>query len=785
MVSKPDLGDLSLGERAALGSGANFWTTKAIGPVPALVLTDGPHGVRRQTGATDHLGLAGSLPATCFPPAVGLAQSWDPALVRRVGAALGREARALGVDVLLGPGVNIKRDPRGGRNFEYYSEDPHLTGRLGAAWVEGVQSAGVGASLKHFAANNAEHDRMRASSDIDPRPLREIYLRAFAHIVRTARPWTVMCSYNRINGVHAAHNRWLLTDLLRGEWGFDGLVVSDWGAVVDRAASVAAGLDLTMPGGPGAGDERVVAAVEAGTLDEAAVTAAAENVARLAGRARAARPDAGTAVPNPVAEAGARSAGPAPGAAAGSETADASGSGTTDAQAGIPGALADDHHRLAREVAARCVVLLQNDRDLLPLAPGRRIAVIGAFATEPRYQGGGSSHVTATRVDSPLDAIRALGGDAVTHHPGFTTTGDGDAAALRDAASTAARDADVAVVFLGLAADQESEGFDREHLELPAEQLDLLAAVVREQPDTVVVLAHGGVLRLEPVACLAPAVLDGALLGQAGGGALADVLFGAVNPSGRLAETVPVRLRDTPAYLNFPGENSHVRYGEGLFVGYRWYDIRDMDVCFPFGHGLSYTGFGYTGLTAEPADDGFTARLTVTNTGARAGREVVQLYVGVPGSRVQRPVRALAGSAVTDVLEPGASEQVTITVTREDLAYWETRTDTWVVEPGRYRIWAGASSRDLRAETEIDLPGDRVRIPITKDSTLGEALADPKAAAALAEVFGGMAESMGDGSVMGMDMMRMIASIPLNRLTGFGMAPEQLDALLAATADTD
>ncbi|NKY33277.1 beta-glucosidase [Nocardia speluncae] len=770
MTSRTDLSDLPLAEQAALGSGADFWTTEAIGPVPALTLTDGPHGVRRQTGTTDHLGLAGSEPATCFPPAVGLANSWDPGLARRVGEALGREARALGVDVLLGPGVNIKRDPRGGRNFEYYSEDPLLTGRLGAAWVEGVQSTGVGASLKHFAANNAEHDRMRASSDIDPRPLREIYLRAFSHIVRTARPWTVMCSYNRINGVSAAQNRWLLTDLLRGEWGFDGVVVSDWGAVVDRPASVAAGLDLAMPGGPGAGDDRVVAAVESGTLDEAEVTAAATNVARLAERVHASRTRAG--------------AGPS-GAGAAATTPEQESAGARSAGSGVSGELAETHHRLAREVAGRCVVLLQNDRDLLPLTPGRRIAVIGAFATEPRYQGGGSSHVTATRVDAPLDMIRALAGDTVSYHPGFTVApGEADASALREEAVSAARDAEVAVVFLGVAADQESEGFDRDHLELPAEQVDLLTAVAREQPDTVVVLAHGGVLRLDPVARLAPSVLDGTLLGQAGGGALADVLFGVVNPSGRLAETVPVRLQDTPAYLNFPGENSHVRYGEGLYIGYRWYDARNLDVCYPFGHGLSYTTFGYSELSAEPAGDGFTVRLTVTNTGTRPGREVVQIYTGVPDSMVQRPVRVLAGTAITGELAPGVSERVSIDVPRDDLAYWETRIEQWVLEPGTYRIWAGASSRDLRAETDIHLVGEALRVPITIDSTLGEAMADPRAAAALSAVFGEMAATMGGGDALGVDMMRMIASIPLNRLALFGMAPEQLDALLTA-ANTD
>ncbi|MEU1959873.1 glycoside hydrolase family 3 C-terminal domain-containing protein [Nocardia sp. NPDC019304] len=743
MTSTPDLTDLAPQQRAALGSGADFWTTKAIGSVTAVTMTDGPHGVRRQAGATDHLGSAESLPATCFPPAVGLAQSWDVDLVRRVGEALGREARALGVDVLLGPGVNIKRDPRGGRNFEYYSEDPSLTGLLGAAWVTGVQSTGVGASLKHFAANNAEHDRMRSSSDVDPRPLREIYLRAFAHIVRTARPWTVMCSYNRINGVHAAQNRWLLTDVLRGEWGFDGAVISDWGAVADRPASVTAGLDLEMPGGSGISDAQVLAAMAAGTLDPADVDRAARNVATLAAKVVAGR-ELGRAVD------------------------------TTD-----------EHHRLARAVAARCVVLLRNDRGLLPLTPGRSLAVIGEFAAEPRYQGGGSSHVNPTRLDVPLEEIRALAGAApVSYSRGFATADTGVGAdALRAEAVAAARHADVAVVFLGSAAAQESEGFDRQHIELPAEQVELLAAVVRAQPETVVVLAHGGVVRLAPVAALAPAILDGGLLGQAGGGALADVLFGVVNPSGRLAETVPVRLQDTPAYLGFPGENSHVRYGEGLYVGYRWYDSRDMDVTYPFGHGLSYTTFEYSdlALAAEPA--GIAVRVRVTNTGSRVGREVVQVYTALPGSAVSRPVRELKAVAVTAELEPGASEEVSLLLRRDDLAYWETRVDRWIVEGGAYQVWAGASSRDLRIGGQVQLAGDDLRIPITAESTLGEAMADPAAAAALAEVFGGMSESMGDATALGVDMMRMIASIPLNRLTGFGVDPEKLDALLARGDD--
>ncbi|MBF6320685.1 glycoside hydrolase family 3 C-terminal domain-containing protein [Nocardia cyriacigeorgica] len=743
MTAPTDISGLSLAEKAALGSGADFWTTKAVGPVPSILLTDGPHGVRRQAGATDHLGLAESRPATCFPPAVGLGQSWDADLVRRVGEALGREARDLEVDVLLGPGINIKRDPRCGRVFEYYSEDPLLTGVLGAAWVRGVQSTGVGASLKHFAVNNAEHDRMRSSSDVDARPLREIYLRAFAHIVRTARPWTVMCSYNRINGVYAAHNRWLLTDVLRGHWAFDGLVVSDWGAVSDRVASVAAGLDLQMPGGSGDPDAQVVAAVESGALDIGAVDRAAQKVAELAAKVLAGRA-AAPAAPDP-----------------------------------------DAHHRLAREVAARCVVLLRNHGALLPLRAGQSLAVIGEFAQTPRYQGGGSSHVNPTRLDVPVDEIRAAAEPGqVRYARGFRTDSTGPDPVLVAEAVAAAREAEVAVVFLGLGAGQESEGFDRDDIELPADQLALLAEVVAVQPKTVVVLSHGGVLRLAPVTDLVPAIVDGALLGQAGGGALADVLFGRVNPSGRLTETVPLRLQDVPAYLNFPGENSHIRYGEGIFVGYRWYDAREMAVSFPFGHGLSYTRFAYSDLSAEASESGLTVDITVTNTGDRRGREVVQIYTALPDSAITRPPRELKGHALTDELEPGASQRISIPIERDWLAYWETRTEAWVVEGGTYRVMAGASSRDIRATVEVEVPGDELRLPITRQSTLGEVLADPAAAAMLSQMFAAMTGGGdGDGQALGVDMMRMLASIPLDRLTGFGMPAADLDALLSATDD--
>lgn len=730
MTDSADLiAGLDLAEQAALGSGASFWTTKTIGAVPAIVLTDGPHGVRRQSGsATDHLGLSGSEPATCFPPAVGLSQTWDPELVERVGRALGDESRALGVHVLLGPGVNIKRDPRCGRNFEYYSEDPLLSGTLGAAWVRGVQSRGVGASLKHFAVNNAEHDRMRASSDVDVRTLREIYLRTFEIVVRQARPWTVMCSYNRINGVYASENAWLLTTVLRDEWGFDGVVVSDWGAVADRPAAVAAGLDLEMPTTGGISDAEVVRAVSAGELDAAAVARAATRVADLSRRV--------TQTP------------------------------TTAASFDV-----DAHHELARDAARRAIVLLKNDNDLLPLAPSA-LAVIGEFAQESRYQGGGSSHVNPTRVDIPLDQIRRLAGD----HPVSYCPGTDLAAAV-----AAAESAETAIVFLGLTADEESEGYDREHIDLPAAQLDLLRAVVEAQPRTVVVLAHGGVVRLDTVAGLVPAVVDTALLGQAGGGAIADVLFGVENPSGRLAETVPLRLQDSPAYLNFPSESGHTVYGERIFVGYRWYDSRDMPVAFPFGHGLSYTRFDYSGLEVDATATGVTVRVTVTNTGDRPGREVVQAYAALPGSRVGRPVRWLAGFTSV-MLEPGRGQTVEIPIDQTDLAYWGTEAERWVLEPGEYEVSVGASSRDIRLTATVALDGDEPTRPFTRESTLGELLADPVASQTILAVLGSVSPFGAADSALGSDLLRMLGSVPIGRMVGFSagkVTREQLDELLA------
>ncbi|WP_094980750.1 glycoside hydrolase family 3 C-terminal domain-containing protein [Rhodococcus pyridinivorans] len=723
---------LTVEERASLTSGLDFWHTEPVARenIPSIMLTDGPHGVRKQTAEGDHLGLHSSVPATCFPPAVALGCSFDPELLERVGAALGAEARALQVGVLLGPGINIKRSPLCGRNFEYLSEDPLLSGVLGAALVHGMQSQGVGASLKHFAANNQETDRMRVSADVDPRPLREIYLRAFERVVRDAQPWTVMCSYNRINGVYSSRNPWLLTDVLRGEWGFEGLVVSDWGAVDDRVASLAAGLDLEMPSTGGRTDAEIVAAVRAGTVDESVLDTAAARVVDLVQKVVAA----------------------------------------SDPAARFD---ADAHHALAREVAGQSIVLLRNENDLLPLTTDANIAVIGELARTPRYQGAGSSRIEPTRLDNALDEIRSLSGRDVPFAAGYALDGS-DSAELVDEAVKRAADADIAVVFLGVPAELESEGFDRDDLELPQRQTALLDAVLTANPNVVVVLSNGGVVRLSGFADRVPAIVEGWLLGQAGGGAVADVLYGHANPSGHLAETVPIRLEDTPAHTNFPGEHGHVRYGEGLFVGYRSYDARRLDVSFPFGHGLSYTTFEYSDAAVE-SDGDLKVHVTVTNTGGRAGAEVVQVYVGAPGSSVARAPRELKGFAKVR-LDSGESQRVAVSIRRDDLAYWDTRVDSWVVEGGTYSIDIGASSRDIRQTLTVDVTGDAVRIPLTMESSLGELFQNPAAAEIVLQAFGSLGGEVGvDESVL-----KMAASMPLGRLAGFapGVEPEQIQQLL-------
>jgi beta-glucosidase len=546
--------ELTLEEKASLVIGSAFWYTAPVERlgVPRIMVSDGPHGLRTQLHEADHLGLSTSVPATCFPTASALGSSWNADLFRMVGEALGQEAAVIGVSVVLGPGINMKRSPLCGRNFEYVSEDPWHAGELATAMVQGLQSQGVGTSMKHYAANNQEDDRLRVSAEVDERTLREIYLPAFERVVKNAQPWTVMCAYNKLNGTYCSEHHWLLTEVLRDEWGFDGLVVSDWGAVHDRVAALRGGLDLEMPPNLGVSDAAVVAAVRSGELDESVLDESVGRVLRLVERSQ-------------------------PGLAKGASFA------------------AGEHHALARRAALESAVLLKNDGGVLPLqpAPGSRIAVIGEFARTPRYQGAGSSQVNPTQLDVPLDELRAALGDQVQvdFAAGFGVgTTESDAELAREAVELARGAADV-VVFLGLPSDYESEGFDRTHMDLPINQVQLIEALAEVHDRLIVVLANGSAVRLSNWQDKVSAILECWLSGQAAGGAAADLLLGVANPSGKLAETIPVRLEDNPSYLNFPGDSQIVRYGEGIFIGYRAYDRLDQAVSYPFGFGLSYTTF--------------------------------------------------------------------------------------------------------------------------------------------------------------------------------------------------
>lgn len=728
---------LTLEEKASLLSGRDFSGTKAIDRVgiTSIKLCDGPHGVRLQTEGGDHLGIGDSVPATCFPPAVAVGSSWNPQVAARLGAALGREARALGVSISLGPAMNIKRSPLCGRNFEYYSEDPHLTGILAAAHVRALQAEGVGASAKHFAANNQETDRMHVSAEVDERTLREIYLAAFERVVKEAQPATVMAAYNKINGVYATEHRWLLDDVLRTEWGFDGLVVSDWGAVSDRVAALQAGTDLQMPGTGGVDDAEIVQAVRDGRLDEALVDASARRVLRLVDRY-------------------------APGEA--------------DFDA-------DAHHALARELAAECAVLLKNDRATLPVgADVRRIAVIGEFAATSRYQGGGSSHVHPTRVDSALEAIQALAKDrdrTVTYAP-----------SLGEGAVEAARDADLAIVFAGLTEDEESEGFDRRHIDLPAEQIEMIRAVAAAAPRTAVVLSHGGVVTLEDWHDDVEAILDCWLLGQAGGGAIADLLFGVANPSGRLAETIPLRLEDHPVFVNFPGEAGKVLYGERVMVGYRYYETVGAPVRYPFGHGLSYTTFETSDLDVTvTGDDTAVVAVTVTNTGRRAGKHVVQVYIATKAGPVRRPARELR--AFTKVaLDPGESVRVELPLDRRAFAYYDVEDSRWAVAPGEYTVQIGESAARIVAERTITLAGESVARPLSRTSSVKDWFGHPTVGPLLMqELTANLTDEQKEQAEDYAHMLRMVESMPMKQFLGFaglGLSDGTVDRLIELSERT-
>ena len=652
---------LTLDEKLLLLSGVNMWETAAVGEIPSTFLANGPVGVGKQASAGDHVGGGEMLPATCFPSPSVLASSWDVALVEEVGTALGLESRSKDVGVLLGPGLNIKRHPGGGRVFEYFSEDPLLAGKIAAALVRGVQSQGVGSSIKHFAGNNQETFRMRLDSIIDERTLREIYLTGFEIAVKESDPWTVMTSYNLVNGEHPGESHRLLAEILREEWGFTGLVMSDWFAVSDRSAGVSAGLDLEMPGNDGLWTGRVKKALNDGTLPLSAVDAAATRVAEMALRAAAG------------------SAGPAV---------------TSDL---------DAHHALARRVAAAGTVLLHND-GILPLRAEGKIALIGAGAETPRYQGVGSASVNAVTVETVLGALPArLGIDAeytyvrgYDAHSGTVSTEDSEAA------QAAARAADVAVIILAIPAGKEAEGVDREHLVFPPDMNELVRTVTAANPRTVVVLVNGSPLEL-PWADAPAALLEAYLGGQAAGPAIVDVLFGDAEPGGRIAESFPFAAADLPASANFPTTTpTQVQYRENLYVGYRFHDTFGVAPRYPFGHGLGYTSFEYGALDVSGEGVDLTITVPVTNTGARAGSEVVQLYVHAADSSVHRPEHEL--KAFTKVhLAPGETQRVSLVLGHRSFAIYDVASAQWAAEAGGYEIRVGSSSRDIRSTASIRL----------------------------------------------------------------------------------
>ena len=736
------ISELTLEEKASLCLGSDFWHTAPVGRlgIPAIMVSDGPHGLRAQLGEADHVGLMGSAPATCFPTASALGSSWNPDLFRAVGEALSREAKKLGVSVVLGPGINMKRSPLCGRNFEYVSEDPWLAGELATAMVQGTQSQGVGTSLKHYAANNQEDDRLRVSAEVDERTLRELYFPAFERVITSAQPWTVMCAYNKINGTYCSANHWLLTEVLREEWGFEGLVVSDWGAVHDRVAALRAGLDLEMPPDLGVSDAAIVEAVRNGSLEESVLDETVSRVLRLVDQSQPALAEGVSFDP-------------------------------------------DDHHALARRAAHESAVLLKNAGNVLPLQPeeGSTVAVIGEFARTPRFQGAGSSQVNPTRVDVALEELQsALAGQAeVRFVAGFGIGNTQDDEQLLQEAVDIARVADHVLVFLGLPGEDESEGFDRTQIDLPTNQLVLLHALAEVHDRLIVILANGGVVRVSTWDDRVAAILECWLSGQAAGGAAVDLLLGVANPSGKLAETIPVRLQDNPSYLNFPGEESVVRYGEGIFIGYRAYDALIQQVSYPFGFGLSYTAFrienvdvSVTGSVAG-GDLAVTVTASVTNTGQRAGAEVVQIYVGDIEASVARPLRELKGFAKV-YLEPGETQQVSCQLEERAFAYWSQRFRQWVVESGEFMIAVGNSSRHLVATETIILEAPRLSLPLNADSTLQEWLEDERGRELISKRDMPLLQDP--------ELVKVIGTMPMHTLAAFqGMAlsHDELNKLVA------
>ncbi len=722
---------MTLEEKAALCTGLTWWTTTPVERlgVPELIFSDGPHGLRRAPEI--HQETQESLPATCFPTASCSGSTWDVDLIREMGEALAEECIALNVDVLLGPGTNMKRSPLCGRNFEYFSEDPYLAGEMAASLINGMQSKGVGASLKHFAANNQEFQRFSISSEVDERTLREIYLPAFEKAVKKAKPWTVMCSYNKVNGTYASENVHLLTEILKKEWGFEGLVISDWGAVHDRVAALKGGLDLEMPGPQAWRVKAVVEAVRSGKLNESVLDESVRRILNIVFRAQ--------------------------------ETPK---NGTFDV---------DAHHELAHKIASEGMVLLKNN-GLLPLKGQHHIAVIGRSAETPHFQGGGSSHVNPTRVSVPFEEIKVhTGGAELSYAEGYPADNSFHQE-LIDEAVVLAQSAEVAVLLIALPPYTESEGYDRPDINLTVQQIELIKAVSKVQPRTVVVLNNGAPVAMDSWIDGVAAVLEGWMMGQAGGEAIADVLFGKINPCGKLAETFPIKLTDTPAYINWPGGAGVVRYGEGMFIGYRYYDAKKMPVQFPFGFGLSYTTFAYGNAKASKTTfkdvEGVMVTVDVTNTGKVAGKEIVQVYVHDQKSRLVRPEKELKGFAKVE-LQPGETKSVSIPLDFRAFAYYHPSYKQWITEDGDFDLLIAASAADIRQTLTVTLEST-LSLPciLDKHSTIREWMDDPQGKIVFAsfyeeikaqsrKVFGNEDEDLEHKNTGGLDMLDMIGDMPL------------------------
>ncbi|MBQ3010978.1 MAG: glycoside hydrolase family 3 C-terminal domain-containing protein [Oscillospiraceae bacterium] len=662
MKHKELITQMTLEEKASLLSGANFWNTKPVQRlgVPGIMLTDGPHGLRKQGGKADHLGLNKSIPATCYPSAAGLANTWNEALIEEMGQHLGLEAASEGVSVLLGPGCNIKRSPLCGRNFEYFSEDPYLSGKMAAALIRGIQSNGISACVKHYAANSQELCRMTNNSVVDERTLREIYLPAFELAVKEGGVKCLMTSYNQINGTYAHEHMHLLREILYGEWGYRGMVVSDWGGNNDRVASVKAGGTLEMPSSNGQTDRQIVQAVREGKLDEAVVDEQADKMLEMI-----------------------------------FSTQDAIRGKSYDR---------DTHHAVAAKVAEQTAVLLKNEENTLPLMPDTAVAVIGDFAKTPRYQGAGSSKINPTKLDCGLDALKHVGVNVIGYAAGFRRSGKPDYKLIRKACKLAAQ-ADTVVLWLGLDEGGEAEGVDRDTMALPANQIALLEAVAQVNPNIAVVLSCGCAVEMNWDKH-AKSVIHGYLGGQAGALAMAKLLTGAVNPSGKLSETVPLSYADVSCAPYYPGREATTEYREGLYVGYRYFDTANLPVKYPFGHGLSYTEFAYSDLSVSNEAVSFT----VKNIGSVRGEEVAQLYITAKTGGMFRPAQELKGFARLN-LAPHEQKRVTIPLNDRSFAVWSVLENDWVIEPGTYEIRIGASSRDIRLNAAVTKDGAAVKNP--------------------------------------------------------------------------